>query len=408
MIETGRVCGTSASSAPSVTTIWHAERLGEVEDRAGRTCASATTARCPAGARGRAARAGTRASKISTSGQVISRMPPSVRRTCGRVAWKSKNSSGSIVAKRDASSDVPTNCSAAEAASPASFQPLKAQTRAGARRPSGRRSPRRGCIRLTVHHESCDATCPTVSATSAPAEEVDGVFACTRKDRLMARAGTPYLALELRDRTGAVAGARVPRRRRPGRPLRARRPRARRRPRRALPRRAADRGRARSRAPTRRGRPGRRSCPAPTATSTSSTASSSTWPARSTTRASRRCSRGCWATRSCARPGAARRARAAAITPTSAGCSSTRSRSRRSRRRRARCTSGSTRTCCSTAALVHDIGKTREFTYGAEIGLSDEGRLLGHVRARPADARRARGRSRRSTTRGGSRSRTAC
>jgi 3'-5' exoribonuclease len=32
-----------------------------------------------------------------------------------------------------------------------------------------------------------------------------------------------------------------------------------------------------------------------------------------------------------------------------------------------------------TAALVHDLGKTREFTYGAEIGLTDEGRLLGHV-----------------------------
>jgi 3'-5' exoribonuclease len=32
-----------------------------------------------------------------------------------------------------------------------------------------------------------------------------------------------------------------------------------------------------------------------------------------------------------------------------------------------------------TAALVHDLGKTREFTYGADIGLSDEGRLLGHV-----------------------------
>jgi 3'-5' exoribonuclease len=31
------------------------------------------------------------------------------------------------------------------------------------------------------------------------------------------------------------------------------------------------------------------------------------------------------------------------------------------------------------AALVHDLGKTREFTYGAEIGLSDEGRLLGHI-----------------------------
>jgi len=32
-----------------------------------------------------------------------------------------------------------------------------------------------------------------------------------------------------------------------------------------------------------------------------------------------------------------------------------------------------------TAALVHDLGKTREFTYGAEIATSDEGRLLGHV-----------------------------
>jgi 3'-5' exoribonuclease len=32
-----------------------------------------------------------------------------------------------------------------------------------------------------------------------------------------------------------------------------------------------------------------------------------------------------------------------------------------------------------TAALVHDLGKTREFTYGAEIGLSPEGGVLGHV-----------------------------
>jgi 3'-5' exoribonuclease len=31
------------------------------------------------------------------------------------------------------------------------------------------------------------------------------------------------------------------------------------------------------------------------------------------------------------------------------------------------------------AALVHDLGKTREFTYGAEIAVSDEGRMLGHV-----------------------------
>src|SRR4029079_4742241 len=31
------------------------------------------------------------------------------------------------------------------------------------------------------------------------------------------------------------------------------------------------------------------------------------------------------------------------------------------------------------ARVPHDLGKTREFTYGAELGLSEEGRLLGHV-----------------------------
>jgi 3'-5' exoribonuclease len=31
------------------------------------------------------------------------------------------------------------------------------------------------------------------------------------------------------------------------------------------------------------------------------------------------------------------------------------------------------------AAIVHDVGKVREFSYGAEIELSDEGRALGHV-----------------------------
>jgi 3'-5' exoribonuclease len=43
-------------------------------------------------------------------------------------------------------------------------------------------------------------------ATFRQGQEVEGVFACTRKDRLMSRAGTPYLAVELRDRTGAVQG----------------------------------------------------------------------------------------------------------------------------------------------------------------------------------------------------------
>jgi 3'-5' exoribonuclease len=31
------------------------------------------------------------------------------------------------------------------------------------------------------------------------------------------------------------------------------------------------------------------------------------------------------------------------------------------------------------AALLHDVGKVREFTYGAEFGLTEEGRLLGHL-----------------------------
>jgi 3'-5' exoribonuclease len=41
-------------------------------------------------------------------------------------------------------------------------------------------------------------------ATLRVGEEVDGVFACSRKERLISKAGTPYLTVELRDRTGAI------------------------------------------------------------------------------------------------------------------------------------------------------------------------------------------------------------
>ncbi|HEY1778448.1 MAG TPA: HD domain-containing protein [Solirubrobacteraceae bacterium] len=41
-------------------------------------------------------------------------------------------------------------------------------------------------------------------ATLRPGDGVDGVFACTRKDRLAARTGAPYLSIELRDRSGAL------------------------------------------------------------------------------------------------------------------------------------------------------------------------------------------------------------
>ena len=41
-------------------------------------------------------------------------------------------------------------------------------------------------------------------ATLRDQEEVDGVFACTRKERQISRAGTPYLNVELRDATGTI------------------------------------------------------------------------------------------------------------------------------------------------------------------------------------------------------------
>src|SRR5215211_5932406 len=50
------------------------------------------------------------------------------------------------------------------------------------------------------------ALAETTVATLRAGDDVDAVFACTRKDRLVTRSGTPYLALELRDRTGAIQG----------------------------------------------------------------------------------------------------------------------------------------------------------------------------------------------------------
>ena len=47
------------------------------------------------------------------------------------------------------------------------------------------------------------STRTTIAELRAGAD-VDGVYACSRKDRLTARSGSAYLALELRDRTGAI------------------------------------------------------------------------------------------------------------------------------------------------------------------------------------------------------------
>ncbi len=45
---------------------------------------------------------------------------------------------------------------------------------------------------------------PSTVATLREGQEVAGVFACSRKERQLSRAGTPYLTVELRDRTGSI------------------------------------------------------------------------------------------------------------------------------------------------------------------------------------------------------------
>ena len=50
-----------------------------------------------------------------------------------------------------------------------------------------------------------DAPAAVTISTLRPGAEVSGVFACTRKDRLTTRSGSPYLALELRDGTGTIS-----------------------------------------------------------------------------------------------------------------------------------------------------------------------------------------------------------
>jgi 3'-5' exoribonuclease len=45
---------------------------------------------------------------------------------------------------------------------------------------------------------------PDTVATLREGQEVHGVFACSRKERQLSRAGAPYLTVELRDRTGSI------------------------------------------------------------------------------------------------------------------------------------------------------------------------------------------------------------
>src|SRR6476620_4551029 len=61
-----------------------------------------------------------------------------------------------------------------------------------------------------VRSRSEDGTMSTTAEERVPiarlraGSPIEGIFACTRKDRMTARTGTSYLAVELRDRTGAI------------------------------------------------------------------------------------------------------------------------------------------------------------------------------------------------------------
>jgi len=57
----------------------------------------------------------------------------------------------------------------------------------------------------TPQPDAATGEAPTV-ATLRAGDAIDAIFACTRKDRLTTKAGAPYLSLELRDRTGEIPG----------------------------------------------------------------------------------------------------------------------------------------------------------------------------------------------------------
>src|SRR5918999_128757 len=116
-----------------------------------------------------------------------------------------------MVATSPASKWPRMNEMAADAASPASFQPLNAHTITGLRR-TGRLLQMTSDISFHgTRHVRANAQHELVTvAELRPGGEVQGVFACTRKDRLLAKSGSPYLAVELRDRSGAVPARAFP------------------------------------------------------------------------------------------------------------------------------------------------------------------------------------------------------
>ncbi len=220
---------------------------------------------------------------------------------------------------------------------------------------------------------------PSGVAALQPGKPLSGRFAVVRKDRQQSKAGTPYLALELRDRTGSIParifrdadqlGARFER----GDAIEARG--------------KVERFRGRLSAEVtalRRIEPGSFDPAEFLPSAYRSTEELEGFfehlvgeiydPGLRGVVAGGRRRR---ADRHRAAPGA--RAPAAATTPTSAACSSTPSPSGTLVGEVCQLHPKLNSDLLMAAALLHDIGKTREFTYGAEFGISDEGAMLGHL-----------------------------
>ena len=249
MIGTGRVCATSAISAPSVITISTPRRSAPSTISVGERAASAGSARCRSAAPGRARRSA-RGRDQRVLGPLDARASaPPMSRIVGRLSWKSKNSSGSICATTSESSETGDRLErgggGAGRVVPArergdedrraqlgrlSFPDQRVHRSSLAGRPPARR-PTRLAVRRAAPRSargsrrrprSLPDRRPEV-AELRPGQRFEGRYACVRKDRLTARNGSPYLSLELRDRTGTIP-ARVFREvDRVGRPLRARR-----------------------------------------------------------------------------------------------------------------------------------------------------------------------------------------
>ncbi len=126
------------------------------------------------------------------------------------------------------SSEAAIASSAAVAAPAASFQPANAQISAGERSSGGSLSQITGStaraypeIRLRPERDRPRSRSPSGrggcggdpatrgrspgSQSCEPGQRFEGRYACVRKDRLTARNGGAYLAIDLRDRTGTLA-----------------------------------------------------------------------------------------------------------------------------------------------------------------------------------------------------------